>query len=34
LDSVEISSRDDNGRQLSLGVQISGLVLTAAQEQP
>ncbi len=33
VDSVEISSRDDNGRQLSLGVQLSGLVLTT-QEQP
>ncbi len=27
VDNVEISSRDENGRQLSLGVQISGLLL-------
>jgi hypothetical protein len=27
LDNVEISSRDDNGQQLSLGLQVSGLQL-------
>jgi Tfp pilus assembly protein PilO len=27
IDDVEIASRDDNGRQLTLGVQISGLLL-------
>jgi len=28
LDSVELSTRDNNGLQLTLGLQISGLVLT------
>ena len=28
LDSVDFTSRDTSGRQLSLGLQISGLVLT------
>jgi hypothetical protein len=28
LESVEVSSRDNEGVQLALGVQISGLVLT------
>ena len=28
LESIEISSRDNEGQQLSLGLQISGLVLT------
>jgi hypothetical protein len=27
VEAVEISSRDDNGRQLSLGLQVSGLLL-------
>lgn len=27
LDSVELASRDDTGRQLTLGLQVSGLVL-------
>jgi hypothetical protein len=27
VDNVEISSRDDSGRQLSLGLQVSGLLL-------
>lgn len=27
LDSVEISSRDDSGRVISLGIQVSGLVI-------
>jgi hypothetical protein len=28
LESVELSTRDDTGQQLTLGLQISGLVLT------
>lgn len=35
IENVEISSRDDNGRQLSLGLQVSGLQLNpqpAAQQ--
>lgn len=32
LENVEISSRDDNGQQLSLGVQVSGLQLNPAPE--
>jgi hypothetical protein len=36
VDNVEISSRDENGRQLSLGLQISGLMLGTNQpaQQP
>src|SRR5205085_2668773 len=32
VESVEISSRDNNGRQLSLGVQVSGLLLNPLAE--
>jgi hypothetical protein len=32
LDSVDFNSRDNTGTQLSLGLQISGLVLTPQQE--
>jgi len=28
LESVDLTSRDNTGKQLSLGLQISGLVLT------
>ena len=31
IESVEITSRDKNGQQLSLGLQISGLVLSQAE---
>ena len=31
LESVDITSRDNTGRQLSLGLQVSGLVLTPEQ---
>ncbi len=36
VDNVEISSRDDNGQQLTLGLQVSGLQLNPAQasQQP
>lgn len=34
LESVELGSRDNNGRVLNLGVQISGLVLTPQQKNP
>jgi hypothetical protein len=36
VDSVEISSRDDNGRQLALGLQVSGLLINPnpAPKQP
>lgn len=33
VDSMEIATHDDKGQQLSLGIQISGLLLTA-QAQP
>ena len=33
VENLEIASRDDNGRQLSLGIQMSGLVLTTTQDQ-
>lgn len=33
LQSVEIGSRDNNGRQLTLGLQISGLVLTPQEKR-
>lgn len=32
VDSVEITSRDNNGQQLSLVLQVSGLVLNQAQQ--
>ena len=32
LDSVELSARDNTGQQMSLGVQISGLVLTPQKQ--
>jgi Tfp pilus assembly protein PilO len=32
LDSVELSSRDDSGRQISLGIQVSGLVILPQQK--
>ncbi|HWY78114.1 MAG TPA: hypothetical protein VN281_21035 [Verrucomicrobiae bacterium] len=33
LENIEIASRDDNGRQLSLGIQLSGLVLSNPDQQ-
>ncbi len=33
LQNVELSARDNDGQQLALGLQISGLVLGASQEQ-
>jgi len=33
IESVEITARDKEGQQLSLGLQISGLVLSAAEGQ-
>jgi hypothetical protein len=33
LQNVEISSRDNNGQQLTLGLQISGLVLTPQKQK-
>jgi hypothetical protein len=33
LQNVEISSRDNNGQQLTLGLQISGLVLTPQEQK-
>ena len=33
VDVVEISSRDNNGQQLSLGLQLTGLVLVPPKEQ-
>jgi hypothetical protein len=33
LQSVEISSHDNNGQQLALGLQISGLVLTPPEQR-
>ncbi|HEX3717900.1 MAG TPA: hypothetical protein VH595_08025 [Verrucomicrobiae bacterium] len=32
LDSFELTSRDDNGRQLSLGMDLSGLVLPSSAQ--
>jgi F0F1-type ATP synthase membrane subunit b/b' len=32
VESLEITSRDDNGRNLSIGLTVSGLILTEAQE--
>lgn len=32
VESLEITSRDDNGRTLSVGLTVSGLILTEAQE--
>ena len=34
IESVEIAARDNNGEQLTLGVQVSGLLLNPAAEQP
>jgi hypothetical protein len=34
LEIVEISSRDAEGQQLALGLQVSGLVLTPEQKRP
>lgn len=34
IDSVEISARDKQGQQLSLGLQLSGLVLGAPPDRP
>lgn len=33
LQAVELSSRDNNGRQLALGLQVSGLVLTPQEQR-
>ena len=33
LESVEISARDNDGQQLALGLQVSGLVLTPPQQR-
>ena len=33
LESVEISSRDTDGQQLALGLQVSGLVLTPSEQR-
>jgi hypothetical protein len=33
VDVVEISARDNNGQQLSLGLQLTGLILTPAKQQ-
>ncbi len=33
VDVVEISSHDNNGQQLSLGIQLTGLILTQPQQQ-
>ena len=34
IESVEITARDNNGEQLSLAVQVSGLLLSPAEEEP
>jgi hypothetical protein len=34
LDSVELTARDAEGQQLTLGVQVSGLVLTPQEQKP
>lgn len=34
LESVEITARDKEGQQLALGLQVSGLVLTAPEQKP
>jgi len=33
IQGAEISSHDNNGQQLSLGLQLSGLILTPAAQQ-
>lgn len=33
VDVVEISSHDNNGQQLTLGIQLTGLILTQPQQQ-
>jgi hypothetical protein len=33
VQTVELTSRDDNGKQLALGLQVSGLILTTNAEQ-
>jgi hypothetical protein len=33
LQNVELSSHDNNGQQLTLGLQISGLVLTPREQK-
>jgi hypothetical protein len=33
LESIEISSRDNDGQQLALGLQVSGLVLTPPEQR-
>jgi len=33
VQTVELTSRDDNGRQLALGLQVSGLILSTNAEQ-
>jgi Tfp pilus assembly protein PilO len=33
VQSVELTSRDDNGQQLALGLQVSGLILSTNAEQ-
>ena len=34
IESVEIAARDNNGEQLAIGVQVSGLLLHPVEEQP
>jgi hypothetical protein len=34
LEIVEVSSRDAEGQQLALGLQVSGLVLTPQEKRP
>jgi hypothetical protein len=33
LQEMELTSKDDNGRQIGLGLQVSGLILTTNAEQ-
>jgi len=33
MDAVEISARDNEGQQINLGLQVSGLVLTAQESR-
>jgi len=33
IDTVDISARDNNGQQLSLGLQLTGLILSAPKQQ-
>jgi len=33
FESVELSSRDDAGRELTMGIRVSGLVLTPGGQQ-